>query len=152
MPLMAIGTTVTMRAEIRRPVAIATNVVVCGELMRQMARLAGFMSCGRGSCNKVALFAMTTPAAHRCERRGMGCMARRTDTVLGSLCLGNRLENRLMTIGTDLGLALVFVRFVAGGTFLMAVTTLRHVTSGTSRGRRLARMAAVATQAIGVRF
>lgn len=151
MPLMAFATSITMRPELRRPMAVATNVVVRGELMRQMAGFTGFMRRGRGFCNKLALFAMTTATAHRSERRGMGCMARRTDTVLRCLCLGNRLENRLMTIGADLGLVLVFVRFVAGGAFFVTVTTLRHVATGASCCRRLAGMAAVAIHAVGVR-
>ncbi len=151
MPLVTLGTSIAMRSKIRRPMAIATQVGGRGELMRQMARHAGFMRCGGSFCSKLALFCVTTATAHRSERRGMGCVARGTDSVRGRLGLGDRLENRLMAIGADLGLSLVLVRFVAGGAFFVSVTPLRHVASGASRYCRLARMAAVATQAIGVR-
>lgn len=110
------------------------------------------MSRGHGFCDKFALLAVTTATAHCCERRGMGRMARCTDSVRGWLCLGDRLEDGLMTIGADLGLALVFVRLVASGAFFVTVTPLRNVASGASRCCRLAGMAAVAIHAVGMRF
>jgi hypothetical protein len=70
----------------------------------------------------------------------------------GWLGTGKRFENRLVTIDAELGRTLVFVRFVTGGAFFVAVTPLRLVACGARRDWRIAGMAAVAIQAIGMRF
>jgi len=151
MSLVAFGTAIPMWPEIRWPMAIAAHGNVCRKLMGLVTGFTRLVRRGRSLGGKFALFTMTAATAHRCERCCVSGVARATHSVLRRFCVGYRLQDGLMTVGADLGLALVFVRLVARGAFFVAVSTLRHVAGRASGCRGLTRMAAVTIQAVCVR-